>query len=178
MPRYVAFLRGINLGPAKKVSMPRLRDLAEGLGYTDVTTYINSGNLILTANDAAATIEQRLHGAIADQLGLTVDVAVRTPARLASIVAENPFPDGDPTYVTVAFLTKPAPADAKRKVAELATAAEPYLFSGQEVYVHYTEGQARSKLAAKFADLLGVSATVRNLRTVTKVLALATETQP
>jgi uncharacterized protein (DUF1697 family) len=173
VPRYVAFLRGINLGPANKVSMPRLRELAEGLGYTDVVTYINSGNLILTANDSAATIEERLGKAIADELGLKIDVAVRTPARLASIVAENPFPDGDPTYVTVAFLTRAAPAEAKRKVAEVATEAEPYVFSGQEVYVHYTQGQARSKLAARFSDVLGVSATVRNLRTVTKVSQLA-----
>ena len=175
MPRYVAFLRGINLGPTNKVSMPRLRELAEGLGYTDVVTYINSGNLIVTATDPAATIEQRLHEAIAGELGLKVDVAVRTPARLATIVAENPFPDGDPTYVTVAFLTKAAPAEAKRKVAELATDDEPYVFSGQEVYVHYIGGQARSKLAARFSDVVGVSATVRNLRTVTKVLELATK---
>jgi uncharacterized protein (DUF1697 family) len=153
--------------------MPRLRELAEGLGYTDVVTYINSGNLILTATDPAATIEQRLTRAIADELGLTIDVAVRTPARLATIVAENPFPEGDPTYVTVAFLTKAAPAEAKRKVAEIATEAEPYVFSGQEVYVHYTAGQGRSKLSAKFSDILGVSATVRNLNTVTKVLAIA-----
>ena len=173
MARYAAFLRGINLGPTNKVSMPRLRELAEGLGYTDVTTYINSGNLILTATDPAVTIEQRLAKAITDELGLNVDVAVRTPARLATIVAENPFPYADPTYVTVAFLTKAAPADARRRVAEVATEKEPHVFSGQEVYVHYTDGQARSKLAARFPDIVGVSATVRNLRTVTKVLELA-----
>jgi uncharacterized protein (DUF1697 family) len=175
VPRYVAFLRGINLGSINKVSMPRLRELAEGLGYTDVVTYINSGNLILTATDPAATIEERLHRAIADELGLKVDVAVRTPARLATIVAENPFPDGDPSQVTVAFLTRAAPAEAKRKVAARATEDEPYVFSGQEVYVHYKQGIGRSKLSAKFSDLVGVSATVRNLRTVTKVLDLAAE---
>jgi uncharacterized protein (DUF1697 family) len=153
--------------------MPRLRELAERLGYTDVVTYINSGNLILTATDPAATIEQRLHEAIAGDLGLTVDVAVRTPARLATIVAENPFPDGDPSYVTVAFLTKTAPAEAKRKVAELATDDEPFVFAGQEVYVHYIGGQARSRLSARFSDVVGVSATVRTIRTVTKVLELA-----
>ena len=172
MPRYVAFLRGINLGSTNKVSMPRLRELTEGLGYTDVTTYINSGNLILTGSDPAATVEQRLARAIADELGLKIDVAVRTPERLATIVAENPFPDGDPSYVTIAFLTKAAPAEAKRRMAEVATEKEPYVFSGQEVYVHYTEGQGRSKLSARFSDIIGVSATVRNLRTVTKVLEL------
>jgi uncharacterized protein (DUF1697 family) len=173
VPRYVAFLRGINLGSSNKISMPRLRGLTEGLGYTDVMTYINSGNLILTGTDPAATIEQRLAKAIADELGLKIDVAVRTPERLATIVAENPFPDGDPSYVTIAFLTKAAPAEAKRRMAEVATENEPYVFSGQEVYVHYTQGQGRSKLSARFSDIIGVSATVRTIRTVTKVLELA-----
>ena len=175
MGRYVAFLRGINLGSGRKVSMPRLRALTEGLGYADVVTYINSGNLVLTTTDKAATIERRLAQAIADELDLSVDVAVRTPARLATVVAENPYPDADPTYVTVAFLTKAAGADAKRRVGEVAAEHEPYVFSGQEVYVHYAKGQARSKLAARFSDIVGVSSTVRNLRTVTKVLALAEE---
>jgi uncharacterized protein (DUF1697 family) len=173
VPRYVAFLRGINLGPTNKVSMPRLRELAEGLGYTEVVTHINSGNLVLTTTDPADRIEQRLHRALDEELGLSTDVAVRTPARLATIVAENPFPDGDPSQVTVAFLTRAAPADAKRRVAEVATDAEPFVFAGQEVYVHYTQGQGRSKLSLKFSELIGVSATVRNLRTVAKVLALA-----
>ena len=83
-------------------------------------------------------------------------------------MAENPFPDGGPSLVTVAFLTKAAPAEARRRVAEIATDHEPYAFSGQEVYVHYSQGQGRSKLSAKFSDVIGVSATVRNLRTVTR----------
>lgn len=173
MPRSVAFLRGINLGPARRVSMPRLRELAEGLGYTDVGSYLNSGNLVLTTSDAAARIEQRLQAALSEDFGLPVDVAVRTPARLAAIVAENPFPDGDRGQVTVAFLTRAAPPEAKRRVAAAAAEHEPFVFSGQEVYVHYTRGQGRSKLALTFSAVLGVSATVRNLRTVTKVLELA-----
>ena len=64
MSRYVAFLRGINLGPTNKISMPALKELTEGLGYAEVSTYINSGNVIMTATDAAAAIEQRLTDAI------------------------------------------------------------------------------------------------------------------
>ena len=172
MARYVAFLRGINLGPTNKISMPALRELTEDLGYTDVTTYINSGNVIMTSADSAAKIEQRLAAAIKAEFGLTVDVAVRTPARLATIVAENPYPDGDPSQVTVAFLTKAAGADAKAKVAAVAADHEPFSFSGQEVYVHYSRGLGRSKLAREFSGIVGVSATVRNLRTITKVLDL------
>jgi uncharacterized protein (DUF1697 family) len=174
VPRYVAFLRGINLGPTNKISMPALRDIAEGLGYTDVATYINSGNLIMTASDSAATIEKRLAAAIKSEIGLNVDVAVRTPARLATIVTENPYPDGDPSQVTVAFLTKAAGSEAKAKVAAAAAEYEPFTFSGQEVYVHYTRGLGKSKLAREFSAIIGVSATVRNLRTINKVVELAT----
>jgi uncharacterized protein (DUF1697 family) len=171
--RYVAFLRGINLGSTNKISMPELREMASELGYSNVATYINSGNLIFGSTKKVATLEREIAEAITKRFGTKTDVAVRTPAQLRKVLADNPFPDGAPTYVTVAFLTKAAPADAKRKVAEVATEKEPYVFAGQEVYVHYTQGQGRSKLSAKFSDILGVSATVRNLRTVTKVLELA-----
>jgi uncharacterized protein (DUF1697 family) len=167
---YVAFLRGINLGPTNKISMPELRKLAEDLGYTDVTTYINSGNLIFVSTTKAADLEREISAAIDKRFGSRIDVAVRTPAQLKRIVDHNPFPDGSPSQVTVAFLTKPAPAEAKEKVAAIATDAEPFTFAGSEVYVHYTNGMGRSKLAEKFSSIIGVSSTVRNLNTVAKVL--------
>jgi uncharacterized protein (DUF1697 family) len=170
--RYVALLRGINLGPAKKVSMPALRELAVGLGYDGVSTYINSGNLIFDSSKQAATLEREISAAIKRELGLEVDVAVRTGAQLSAVLAGNPYPDGDPGLVTVAFLTGAAPATARQRVAEVATEAEPYTFAGSEVYVHYTTGQARSKLAANFSKIIGVSSTVRNIRTVGKLVEL------
>jgi uncharacterized protein (DUF1697 family) len=170
--RYVAFLRGINLGPTNKISMPELRQMAEELGYTDVATYINSGNLLFVSTKKAAALEQEISAAISKRFGTSIDVAVRTPAQLRKILADNPYPDGSPSQVTVAFLTKAAPAGAKEKVAAMATEAEPFTFAGSEVYVHYSNGMGRSKLAEKFSSVIGVSSTVRNINTVTKVLAL------
>lgn len=172
MTTFVAFLRGINLGPTNKISMPSLRAMAEDLGYTDVATYINSGNLIINSTKKAATVEREISKGIKDTFGRQIDVTVRTPARLRKILAENPYPDGNPSQVTVAFLTKSPPADAKQKVAEIAQAYEPFSFAGQEVYVHYSQGLGRSKLAEKFSAIIGVSSTVRNIRTIEKVLAL------
>ena len=169
---YVAFLRGVNLGPTNKISMPELREMATELGYTDVASYINSGNLIFASPKQRGALEPEISAAIGRRFGARIDVAVRTPAQLRKIVDQNPYPDGSPSQVTVAFLTKPAPAEAKQKVAEIATDAEPFRFAGSEVYVHYTNGLGRSKLAEKFSSVIGVSATVRNLNTVTKVLAL------
>ena len=171
MGTYVAFLRGINLGPTNKISMPELRELAIGLGYTDVATYINSGNLIFDSNKKAATLEREIAAAITETFGLRIDVAVRTPAQLKKILADNPYPDGNPSQVTVAFLTKSAPASAKEKVTAIATEAEPFTFAGQDVYVHYSNGLGTSKLAERFSAIIGVSSTVRNINTVTKIVA-------
>jgi uncharacterized protein (DUF1697 family) len=170
---YVAFLRGINLGPTNKISMPELRAMAEDLGYTDVATYINSGNLIFTSSKKAAALEREISAGIGKRFGTKTDVAVRTPAQLRKILDANPYPDGSPSQVAVAFLTKAAPAGAKEKVAAIATEAEPFTFAGSEVYVHYSNGMGRSKLAENFSSIIGVSSTVRNVNTVTKVLDLA-----
>src|SRR4051812_10309133 len=108
--------------------MPALKELAAGLGYADVSTYINSGNLIFSSTRKAAALESEISAAIKAEFGLKVDVAVRTGARLRKILAANPYPDGEPSLVTVAFLTKPAPATAQQRVAEIATEHEPYTF--------------------------------------------------
>ena len=172
MATYVAFLRGVNLGPTNKISMPALRAMAEDLGYADVATYINSGNLILSSAKKADTVEREISKTIKDTFGRPIDVTVRTPAQLKKILAENPYPDGNPSQVTVAFLTKEPAKDAKDKVAAVAKDYEPFTIVGQQVYVNYSQGIGRSKLAEKFSDIIGVSSTVRNIRTVDKVLAL------
>jgi uncharacterized protein (DUF1697 family) len=169
---YVAFLRGVNLGPNNKISMPELRAMSEDLGYTDVATYINSGNLIISSTKKAATVEREISKGIKDTFGRQIDVTVRTPAQLKKILAENPYPKGNPSQVTVAFLTKLPPAGAKQKVAGIAQDYEPFTFAGQQVYVHYSQGIGKSKLAEKFSDIIGVSSTVRNMRTIEKVVGL------
>jgi len=172
MTTFVALLRGINLGPSKKISMPALRQMTERLGYDRVSTYINSGNLIFDSDRDPADLEREISGAIHSEFGLAVDVCVRSAGQLATVLAANPYPDGDPARVTVAFLTRPAPAAARERVAALASDHEPFTFAGSEVYVHYTRGQASSKLAERFSATVGVSSTVRNLRTVAKLVQL------
>lgn len=169
MTAYAAFLRGINLGPSNKVAMPALRTLAEGLGYGDVGTYINSGNLVFTSRKRPGTLVMELQNALATELGLKIDVAVRTQARLESILAANPYPDGDPSRVTVAFLTGPVATDAPTRVTALQK-SEEVTFGAEEVYVHYPDGIGTSKLAVQLSKALGVSSTVRNVRTVGAVL--------
>ena len=173
MTRFVALLRGINVGTAKRVAMPALRELAVRLGGTDVATCLNSGNLVLTTDLPATTLRHELEQGIEQTFGLHADVVLRTAAELAEVLAANPFPDGDPSQVTIAFLAGPPAADAGDRIGALATEDEPFLVTEREVYVHYGHGQGDSRLAAKISGLLGVSATVRNLRTLTRVADLS-----
>jgi uncharacterized protein (DUF1697 family) len=169
---YVAFLRGVNLGPTKKVSMPELRALASELGYADVASHLNSGNLIFSTAKKAATVERELSAAIAETFGHPVDVTVRTADELQRVLADNPYPDGDPSQVTVAFLTGPVKAQAQERVAARAVPGERFTFGEREIYVDYANGIGNSKLAATFSAVVGVSATVRNVRTVVKLVEL------
>jgi uncharacterized protein (DUF1697 family) len=175
--RYVALLRAVNLGARNKVSMKDLRALCEELGLEDVTTYVQSGNVVFTSaagseTEAAAQIERELDSC----LGLTVTVLVRSGEQLAEIVAANPFRDrgSEPTRLHVTFLAA-APADDA--VGELAAESfEPDEFEvvGREVYLHCPGGYGKSKLSnAYFERKLGVVGTTRNWRTVTTLAELA-----
>lgn len=173
MTRYLALLRGINVGKAKRVPMAGLRALAGDLGYADVATHLNSGNLLLTGDDDAATVASRLERGIEERFGLHADVVVRTAGQLAAALSANPFPDGDPSRVVIAFLAGLPAADAEAELAALAADDEPFLLTPTEAYVHFGHGQADSRLAARLAAVLGVSATARNLRTVAALVDLS-----
>ena len=170
MTTYVAFLRGVNLGPHRAVSMPRLAELGRELGYDDVWTWVNSGNLVLTTAKDGVEVERKVAEALADEYGTQIDVTVRTAGELAGLVEHNPFPAGSPSQVTVAFLTGPAPDGAAARLAKVATANEPFRLGEREVWVHYGDGIAGSRLATGFIRFLGVSATTRTLGTVRRIV--------
>jgi len=168
---YVAFLRGVNLGPARKVSMARLAELGRELGYDDVWTWVNSGNLVLTTAKPAEEVEREVAGALGAEYGTRIDVTVRSADELAALLDQNPFPDGSPSQVTVAFLSGPAPDGLEERISAVATDAEPFLVAGREVWVLYGDGIASSRLATGFIKTAGVSATTRTLGTVTRIVA-------
>src|SRR5687767_7485255 len=107
MPTHIALLRGINLGPSRRVAMADLRALCERLGYEGVRTLVNSGNVVLTGEGSPRKLEQELEKAIAAELGMEVPVVVRTRDELADVVERNPFPEAEaePKRVQVSFLS-------------------------------------------------------------------------
>ena len=172
--RVVALLRGINIGPSKRIAMADLRAIVESLGHTDVETYLQSGNVVFTPKRRAKHSAEPLSAAIRDATGLDVPVVTRTGAELARVVEANPYSSDDPTKVVVAFL-----ADAV-DLGDLALGdLSSYLpdeltISGRELYVSVPNGQARSKLMEALTKRsLPTTLTVRNWRTVEALAELS-----
>ena len=172
--RVVGLLRGVNLGPSRKLKMSDLRAVVESLGHTDVETYLQSGNVVFTPKGRATSgLGVAISTALADAVGMDVAVLTRTGARMAAIVAACPYQVDDPTKLVVTFLE--GTADAKPLKAFDATpfAPEGLTVHGTEVYLDLPGGQARSNLLTALAKVKTpgrAAATTRNWRTV---LALA-----
>jgi uncharacterized protein (DUF1697 family) len=172
---YVALLRGINLGARNKVSMPDLRALFEGLGAEDVETYVQSGNVVFRSGDDPATLTDAIQKRISRDLGLSVTVLVRTRQQFAKVFTGNPFAtdNREPTSLHVTFLAAKADAARVRKLDPKRAEPDEFRVVGQEIYLHCPNGYGRSKLTnAYFEKQLGVAATTRNWKTVTKLTEL------
>jgi uncharacterized protein (DUF1697 family) len=176
MTRHVVLLRGINLGSRNRISMPELRKLLEDGGFDDVTTYVQSGNVVLSSTKKADSVRREVERLISRELGLDVDVVVRSRAELAKVVERDPLGKvaRNPKRYQVSFLAAKPPAGLKSKLAAAAAEQERFAIHGREVYAWHPDGVARSKLWALLAGRdLGVTATSRNWTTVTKLLELA-----
>lgn len=174
MPIYVALLRGINVGGKKKVPMPALREAVEALGHTDVTTYIQSGNVVFKATKAVKPAS--LEAALEEHFGMSIDVALRTAADLDKVLAADVFADAPRSEVHVGFLTAtPAAAPAATLAGFDAErfAPEACALKGTELFLHLPNGMGRAKLPDAAIRRLGVPVTVRNWNTVTKLAELA-----
>jgi uncharacterized protein (DUF1697 family) len=168
--KYVALLRGINVGGAKKVKMEDLRRLVVGLGHEDVQTYLQSGNVVFgSARADLAHVAAGLEKAIADHLGLTVTVLLRTHADLAKVLISNPYldRDADLTKLAVTFLRDhPDPTHAAGMPIPKGETAV-FTVIGREIYLHCPEGYGRTKLSNAYIEKkLGLPATTRNWRSV------------
>jgi uncharacterized protein (DUF1697 family) len=174
--RHIVLLRGINLGSRNRVSMPKLRELLEDAGFEDVQTYLQSGNVILSSPTKAEGVARACKHAIAKELGLDIDVVVRSGADLAKVVQRNPLGKvaTDPKRYQVTFLAARPPGGLAAKLEAAAAETERVVVSGREIYAWHPAGVARSKLWALLAvKQTGVAGTSRNWTTVTKLLELA-----
>ncbi|MFZ1283045.1 MAG: DUF1697 domain-containing protein [Propionicimonas sp.] len=171
-PDRVAWLRGINVGGNKRVSMAQLRAVAVDLGWRQVSTHLNSGNLLFGAQGPASEVAAQLSEAIGERLGVEVAVLVREAADLGALLAANPFPEGDPSRVCVAFVDSAVSTQQWQRLEDLSAPPERLAYLPPDLVIDFANGLGQSGLAARLPVALRPAVvTVRNLRTVQAVAA-------
>lgn len=169
MPTHIALLRAVNVAGTGKLPMAELRALCEAVGFRDVRTYIQSGNVVFRSRLGAAKATSTLTEGLRERHGLETVVHVRSPDAIEGLLEDRPFVDAPDNRVLVFFYAR------KLTAAEVATASataqdgERCVAHGTELYVHYPNGQGRSKLKPPRPE----QATGRNLNTVRKLAELA-----
>ena len=171
----VALLRGINVGTTKRIAMADLRAMMAALGYADVETLLQSGNIVYSTDETAERSAGRIHKRLLDDLGMDIPVVVRTAAELAGVVKRNPLRKQatDLKLYHVVFLSeRPEPKLVKALEGEV-VADELFVVDGREVFVWWPQGAHRARLTHAFLERrLKVTATARNWNTVQKLLAM------
>jgi uncharacterized protein (DUF1697 family) len=174
----VLMLRGINLGPSRRVPMAELRALFADAGYEDVRTYVQSGNVVVGSDAKPAVLEREAAALIAERFGFDVPVVVRTGRELAAVVKLNPLGDiaDNPKRYQVSFLSAKPAASVIETLQSAAVGDERVVAHAREIYAWHPDGVARSKLWNALGGKglgPGVVATARNWTTVTTLLEMA-----
>ena len=169
MAEYVALLRGINVGPSSRIGMADLRALFEELGYTEVRTILQSGNVIFSS--AKAPVIAKLEKSIVDRFDYSSRVIVVSAERFREIVDDNPLLElaADPSKMVITF-TEGIDVDAPRP-SDAELAPERLIFGEGAMYQWFPDGILKSRLSPHFYKALGGTVTGRNLRTSEKILA-------
>ena len=172
--RHVSLLRGINVGGHNLVSMARLRALYGALGCEDVATYLQSGNVVFRRDRDPAGVGKGVERAIKRELGIEVRVLDRSHGDMAAIVEADPFPGADPSRRFVMFLSAAPGTEIAREIEHVRLGPDESRLIGREIHLDCPDGLGNSKLPGLLTERrLGVTATTRNWRTVSRLLELS-----
>ena len=177
MSVHLALVRGINVGGHKPVAMADLRDLVTQLGFTDVRSVLQSGNLVFRGRTAAsAALERRLETEAQKRLRLEADFLVRSAEEWEDVVAQNPFREEatrDPAHLVVVFLKSAPEANNVKALQAAIVGPEIVRAKGRHAYIVYPAGIGPSRLTSALIErTLGTRGTARNWNTVLKLGAL------
>ena len=167
MTAYVALLRAVNVGGNGKLPMTKLAAMCADAGFTAVKTYIASGNVVFKSAARAAKVKAELEARLAAYANKPVGVVVRTAAEMAQIQTANPFPEAASNRTVTIFLDEAPPPDAL--AAAIGRSNEEMRLGAREIYVHYADGMAKTKLRIPAAK----TGTMRNMNTVAKLAEMA-----
>jgi uncharacterized protein (DUF1697 family) len=169
MSSFVALLRAVNVGGTGKLPMSDLKAMCEELGFGAVRTYIASGNVVFTSRKSAAAIKIALERRLEAYADKPVGVLVRDAAEMAQVLADNPFPKAAPNRTMAVFLDRAPPPDTLTGVS--GQRGEQIRLGRREIFIHYGEGMAKSKLVIAAAR----PGTARNMNTVATLARMASE---
>lgn len=178
MSTFVSLFRGINVGGKRIVPMKELKELYESLGFKDVVTYIQSGNVVCSSDDTdMALVSQRIEESFVAKFGFHSNVIVRTTAELQAIIECNPF-QGQPTQEAnrqlVLFLALQPASTALEGIHQAYSGPEELYLIGRELYIYYPNGVGRSKLTLTLLEKkLKTAGTGRNWNTVLQLHKLS-----
>ena len=175
MPRYIAFLRGMNLGK-RRLPMSRLKELFEEIGFREVTTFIASGNVLFSSKvKATQSLESQIAGHLENALGYRVDTFVRTDKEVAAVGSAEIFPEAGREGITihVAFLQQKLSENLARRLAAIRTAHDEFQGDGREYYWLCRIRTSDSKVwtLPELRALKLPTATMRNLTSIQKLVA-------
>ena len=178
MPVYIAMLRGINVSGHKPVKMEALRASFEASGFSDVKTYVQSGNVVFkAAKSSIPTLMQKISDKILEDFKFSISILIRTPEELAAVIKHNPFAKKagtDEAKLYVTFLSEPAPKETEELLKPLAVAAEEIHAHGSEIYLYCPNGYGTTKISnTAIEKKLSRQATTRNWRTVNALVEMA-----
>ena len=174
--RYVALLRGINLGGHKMVAMAELRAVLTTMGFTDVATLLQSGNAVFTAKKTApAKLEGLIEQEIETRFKMQVDIHVRDAGELAAVMTSNPFrkeAESAPSQFLVTFYREPVDQALVKSLQAAISGPEKVRCVGRHLYMTFPDGIGNSKASLLIDKTLRAKGTARNWNTVTKIAAL------
>ena len=176
MATWIALLRGVNVGGHNVIAMKSLRALLDGLGLSDVRSYIQSGNCVFdSVEQDAAVLRDSIANAIEAQFKFRPQVFVLAQRDLATAIHNNPFPQAQttPQLLHFYFLSDPTAAVDLAELHRVKTQSEQFCVVGQVFYLFTPDGFRNSKVAGKVDRCIGAPVTARNLRTVLKIAELA-----
>jgi uncharacterized protein (DUF1697 family) len=177
---YIALLRGINIGPHKRIKMEALQRSLRELGFKDVKTYIQSGNVVFKAASAdTIRVANKIEKKLLSDFGFPVSVIVRTPAELQQVIRNNLFlkeAGMDSSKLHVTFLSGSPKKIVLKSLDRIAAGADRFNCGGKEIYLHCPNGYGETKLSnSALEKALSVQATTRNWKTVTKLYEMTLE---
>lgn len=176
MDRKIAILRGINVGGNRKILMADLKSMFETLGVSNITTYIQSGNVIFESHAENRKLEDQIEKSIKEKFGFDVPVMVRTSKELNKLIKSNPFftENSDINNLHLTFLKDIPTADNKQQTEAYNYEPDKFAIEGKEVFIFCEGKYHESKLTNNFFEKkLNVRTTTRNWKTILKLIDLA-----